>query len=68
MSKKVAFKKNKVEHRYKVSMSKTVSFQKIQFSTSTKYQCQKQFYFKKFSLAQVQSINVKNSFISKNSV
>ena len=44
-----------------VSMSKTVLFQTIPFSI------QKQFHFKKFSLTQVHSLNVKNSSIPSNS-
>ncbi len=51
-----------VQHTYTVSMSKTVVFQKIQFSIHTQFQCQKQFYFKQFSLA------YNNSSISNNSV
>ena len=42
-----------------VSMSKTVLFQTIQFSISRLVQCQKQFYFKQFSLAYVGHLNVK---------
>ena len=40
-----------VYHKYTVSMSKTVLLQIIQFSISKQFQCQKQFYFKQFSLA-----------------
>ena len=37
-------------------MSKTVLFQIIQFSVSTQFNCQKQFYFKLFSLASIHNL------------
>ena len=41
---------------YKQLNVKTVLLQTIQFSISTQFQCQKQFYFKQFSLAYVHSL------------
>ena len=40
-------------------MLKLVLFETIQFSISTQFECQKQFYFQQFSLAYVRRLNIK---------
>ena len=52
-------------HRVKCQ---TVLFQIIQFSISTQFRCQKQFYFEQFRSALVRSSNVKTLLFLNNSV
>ena len=47
---------NSVQSTCTVLLSKTVLFKTVQFRMSTQFQCQKQFYFKKFSLAFIHSL------------
>ena len=47
---------------------KTVIFQTNQFSISTKFKSQNEFYIKQYSLALVHNLNVRKNSISKNSV
>ena len=49
-------------------MSYTDLLQITQFTWSTQFKCQKQFYFKQLSSAEVRSLNAKNGYISNNSV
>ena len=44
---------------HRVKCQKTVLFQTIQFIMCSHFKCQKQFYFKQFSLEQVHNFNIK---------